>query len=65
VDGETEHDALLEAAEAGGKRQRLAQPQKVVGLIAQADEAPGQAADAAGQTDGLAPLLFDGQQDVY
>src|ERR1700735_161102 len=48
-----------------GEGERFAEAQEVIGLIRKADEAAGQAADAARQTDGLFAFLFDLQIDVH
>ncbi len=52
-------------AEDGVEHQLVAITQEVVGAVIDADERALVAADAAGEADGLLPLLGDGQVDVH
>ena len=49
----------LVGAKLRGESERFAQAQEIVGLIGEADEAAGQAADAALQADGLFAFFFE------
>ena len=63
--GKTEQEIALPVAEFGGKGERLAQSQEVIGLVAEPNKAAGDAADAASQADGLLTLFLDLERDVY
>ena len=60
--GETEEQVALQVAEVGLHAQRFAQTEEVVGLIVEAEEGAGEAADAAIQADGVLALLVHAQQ---
>src|ERR1039458_7204213 len=61
---ESEAQIALQVADVGGGRQRLAQPEKVVGGVFQPDEGARQAADAAVDANRVLPLLLDLQQQL-
>src|SRR6266404_1958003 len=62
--GESEKEAAREIAELRRESQSFAKTQKVVGLIREADEAAGQAADTALQPDRLFALFLQLEVDV-
>ena len=63
--GESEIDVALNVAELRRKRQRFAQPQEIVRLIGEPDEAARKSADAAREADRLLALLLHLQLDVH
>ena len=62
--GKAELQVALQIAEVGLHAQRLTQAQEVVGLVVEAEEGAGEAADAAIQADGVLALLVHAQQQV-
>jgi hypothetical protein len=61
---EAEHQVALVLADLRGKGERFAESEEIVGLIGQADESAGQAADAALQADRLLALFVQLEQQV-
>src|SRR5882762_2295107 len=63
--GENKWSIALQIAYVGGKGERFAEAQEIIRLIGQADIAAGEAADAAGQTDGLLPFFLELEKNVH
>ena len=62
--GEAEVQVAREVADVGLHAQGFAQSEEVVGLVVQADEGAGEAADAAIQADGVLALLLHLEQQL-
>ena len=62
--GKTKHERARQASKLRGECERLAKAEEVVGLISEAHETAGQAADAALQANGLLAFFLELERDV-
>src|SRR5581483_10044073 len=63
--GESELEIALAVTDVCADAESFPQAQKIVGLVSQADESSGQAADAAGEADAVLALFMDFQEEVH
>ena len=62
---EAEEELAAHVAQVALQAERFAQAEEVVGLVVDAQEGAGQAADAAVQADGVLALLLDLEQQIH